>query len=92
MGLSGKTLNPDVFRSTIRKLRKELNLPEYTTPHAFRHSFATHLLGNGGDIRVIQELLGHENISTTQRYTKVESGNLISAYKQSHPRAEGDSV
>ena len=87
VGLNGKPLNHDVFRNTVRKMRNSLGLPEYTTPHAFRHSFATHLLGNGGDIRVIQEILGHSDISTTQKYTKVDPSNLIASYKKSHPKA-----
>jgi integrase/recombinase XerC len=84
----GKDLNPNVFRATLRSLRKILNLPEHTSPHAFRHSFATHLLGAGGDLRSIQELLGHANLSTTQRYTKVDAQTLLNQFQQHHPRSK----
>lgn len=87
IGSRGKGLHPDVFRNTIRKLRQYLGLPPYTSPHAFRHSFATHLLGNGGELRIIQELLGHESLSSTQRYTKVDIASLTSVYQSCHPRA-----
>ncbi len=87
-GANGKLLNPDVFREAIRKLKNTLGLPHYTTPHAFRHSFATHLLGNGGDLRTIQELLGHQSLSTTQRYTKVDAENMMAAYRTFHPRSK----
>lgn len=79
-GIKGQPLSDTVFRREIQKLRVKLNLPDYTTPHAFRHSFATHLLAEGGDIRTIQELLRHESISTTQRYTKVASNELVTQY------------
>lgn len=85
LGERGGALNPDVFRARLRALRGYLGLPEHTTPHSFRHSFATHLLAGGGDIRTIQELLGHENISTTQRYTKIDAENLLVNYKAFHP-------
>lgn len=84
-GIRGKALNPDVYRYQIRKLRGLFGLPEHTSPHAFRHSFATHLLGKGGSLRAIQELLGHAKLSTTQRYTKLNSEQLLSDYKKFHP-------
>lgn len=87
IGLRGKKLDPAIFQKTIRNVRVNLNLPETTTPHAFRHSFATHLLASGGDLRSIQELLGHASLSTTQRYTFVDKNRLLSAYKSAHPRA-----
>ena len=87
VGVRGKPLDPAIFQLQLRKLRAQLNLPETTTPHAFRHSFATHLLSSGGDLRSIQELLGHESLSTTQRYTQVDKARLLAAYKGAHPRA-----
>ena len=88
VGISGKKLNPDVFRSNLRKLKKSLGLPEYTSPHAFRHSFATHLLNQNGDLRTIQVLLGHKSLSTTQKYTKIDVQNLMSAYSSFHPKSK----
>ena len=87
VGLRGDSLNPAVFQRELRTLRRQLGLPESTTPHAFRHSFATHLLAGGGDLRSIQELLGHASLSTTQRYTHVDKERLLAAYKNAHPRA-----
>jgi len=87
IGAHGKTLDPGIFQRELRKLRAQLNLPETTTPHAFRHSFATHLLSAGGDLRSIQELLGHASLSATQRYTHVDKERLMKAYLSSHPRA-----
>ena len=86
-GKMGKDLNPNVFRKNLRDLRNMLGLPEHTTPHAFRHSFATHLLGEGGSLRTIQELLGHESLSTTQRYTKVDADSIAREYSKFHPKS-----
>ena len=74
---------------TVREIRRDLGLAESVTPHALRHSFATHLLGAGGDLRTIQELLGHASLSTTQRYTDVDSARLAAVYRAAHPRAKG---
>ena len=87
-GTRGGRLAAGVVQRRLRCLRRELNLPETATPHALRHSFATHLLAGGGDLRAIQELLGHASLSTTQRYTAVDSAKLITEYKNSHPRAQ----
>ena len=85
LGKRGKPLNPGVFQKHIRNLRRSLNLPESTTPHAFRHSYATHLLSGGADLRSIQELLGHASLSTTQVYTKVDTRRLLESYVKAHP-------
>lgn len=87
IGSQGKPLNPAIFQKTLRDVRAQLGLPDTTTPHAFRHSFATHLLAAGSDLRAIQELLGHASLATTQRYTKVDGARLLSAYEKAHPRA-----
>ena len=87
LGAKGKPLQPAVFQKQLRKLREWLGLPKSMTPHAFRHSFATHLLGGGADLRTIQELLGHASLSTTQKYTAVDQQRLMEAFKNSHPRA-----
>jgi integrase/recombinase XerC len=88
VGARGKRLNAGVFQKQMRNLRIHLGLPETATPHALRHSFATHLLSGGGDLRTIQELLGHVSLSTTQRYTYVDAGRLNAVYQGAHPRAK----
>lgn len=88
LGARGGRLNPGVAQAMVRKLRALLGLPDTVTPHALRHSFATHLLSGGGDLRTIQELLGHASLSTTQRYTDVDAAHLQAVHGQSHPRAK----
>lgn len=83
----GKAMGPRAAQRLVEGLRSELNLPAHVTPHALRHAFATHLLGNGADLRAIQELLGHASLSTTQRYTSVDEAHLVQLHRETHPRA-----
>ena len=87
-GVRGKRLNPAVVQRMMRSLQAALGLPSTATPHALRHSFGTHLLINGGDLRRIQELLGHSSLSTTQRYTDVDTAHLLEVHQKAHPRAQ----
>ena len=86
-GTRGAKLQPAIIQREMQKLRGALGLPDTATPHALRHSFATHLLAGGGDLRTIQELLGHASLSTTQVYTGVDSTRLLEIYDRAHPRA-----
>lgn len=86
-GARGGPLLPAMVRRAVQAARRRMGLPERTTPHALRHSFATHLLGRGADLRSLQELLGHASLSSTQIYTQVDAAHLLDVYRNAHPRA-----
>ena len=87
VGARGGPLNPDLVRRSVAAARRRLGLPDTLTPHALRHSFATHLLARGADLRALQELLGHASLSSTQIYTAVDAARLLDVYRHAHPRA-----
>ena len=85
--MHGGALNPRIIQKVTEQARRQLGLDKTVTPHAMRHSFASHLLEAGGDLRAIQELLGHSSLSTTQNYTAVNQERLMNVYKNAHPKA-----
>lgn len=87
IGKQGRRLNPRQIQLTLQNFRRALGLPETATPHALRHSFATHLLAAGGDLRTIQELLGHASLSSTQRYTDLDTEKMLNVYNSAHPKS-----